>query len=144
MHKYLKEDKSHPDFSELKSDSCAQIEIKLFEYDKRFEIYGEDFVFYDYKNPLGFSAELENYFDLIIADPPFLSSECHIKTGITIRKVGKTDDLKLIICTGAVMEDLLAASLKVKLNSFIPRHERNLANEFKCYSNYDTFYLNKK
>lgn len=40
------------------------------------------------------------------------------------------------------MEDLLAASLKVKLVSFIPKHERNLANEFKCYSNYETNYLN--
>ena len=35
------------------------------------------------------------------------------------------------------MEDLLASSFKVKLNKFVPRHERNLANEFKCYSNYE-------
>lgn len=141
LHKYLKEDKSHPEFSELNSEICAKIDIKLFEYDKRFEIYGEDFAFYDYKNPL--DVQFENYFDLIIADPPFLSSECHIKTGMTIRKVGKGDNLKLIICTGAVMEDLLEASLKVRLNSFVPRHERNLANEFKCYSNYESFNLNK-
>jgi len=41
------------------------------------------------------------------------------------------------------MEELLAASLKVKLCSFIPKHENNLANEFKCYSNYETYFLNK-
>ena len=41
------------------------------------------------------------------------------------------------------MEDLLATSLNVKLCSFIPRHERNLANEFKCYANYETLFLNQ-
>lgn len=39
------------------------------------------------------------------------------------------------------MEDLLAACFKIKLCAFVPRHERNLANEFKCYSNYDTLFL---
>ncbi len=61
---------------------------------------------------------------------------------MTIRKLGK-DEHKLIICTGAVMEDLLAHSLKVKLCKFIPRHERNLANEFKCYTNYSSIYLDQ-
>ncbi len=139
----MKIKKSHSDFKQLNEQTSNDIDIKLFEYDKRFEIYGEDFILYDYKNPLNFSKNFENHFDLVIADPPFLSSECHIKTGMTIRKVG-TENLKLIICTGAVMEDLLAASLKVKLNSFIPKHERNLANEFKCYSNYETYFLNNK
>lgn len=139
----MKIKKSHPDFKQLNEQTSNDIDIKLFEYDKRFEIYGQDFILYDYKNPLNFSKNFENYFDLVIADPPFLSSECHIKTGMTIRKVG-TENLKLIICTGAVMEELLAASLKVKLNSFIPKHERNLANEFKCYSNYETYFLNNK
>ena len=139
----MKIKKSHPDFKQLNEQTSNDIDIKLFEYDKRFEIYDQDFILYDYKNPLNFSKNFENYFDLVIADPPFLSSECHIKTGMTIRKVG-TENLKLIICTGAVMEELLAASLKVKLNSFIPKHERNLANEFKCYSNYETYFLNNK
>ena len=135
----------------------------MFEYDKRFEVYGNDFVFYDYKDPLNFNKDLNDYFDVIVADPPFLADECHIKTGMTIKKVGKSNH-KLIICTGmclkrlitsnrsnysiflnfkgAVMEDLLSASLNVNLCSFIPKHERNLANEFKCYANYKTLYLN--
>ena len=41
------------------------------------------------------------------------------------------------------MEDLLASSLKVKLVKFVPKHERNLANEFKCYANYETLFLEK-
>ena len=73
----------------------------MFEYDKRFDCYGFEFYsFYDYKNPLDLDPKFENYFDLIIADPPYLSNECHIKTGMTIRKLGKPDKLKLIICTG--------------------------------------------
>ena len=99
-----------------------------------------------------------------MADPLFLADEYHIKTGMTIKKVGKSINHKLIISTGmclkslitsnrsnysiflnfkgAVMEDLLSACLNVNLCSFIPRHERNLANEFKCYANYKTLYLN--
>ena len=48
------------------------------------------------------SENLFNHFDLIIADPPFLSEECHTKTGMTIRKLGKADH-KIIICTGKVL-----------------------------------------
>jgi hypothetical protein len=39
------------------------------------------------------------------------------------------------------MEELLVTHLKVNLVKFIPRHERNLANEFKCYANYETLFL---
>ena len=39
------------------------------------------------------------------------------------------------------MEDLLACSLKVNLCKFKPKHERNLSNEFKCYANYKTTFL---
>jgi len=99
LHNYLKDLKSHPDFRNLNEETSKQIEIKLFEYDKRFELYGHDFQFYDYKEPLGVNQTFEKYFDLVIADPPFLSDECQIKTGMTIRKVGK-DNMKLIICTG--------------------------------------------
>ncbi len=41
------------------------------------------------------------------------------------------------------MEEFLADTLKVKLVSFVPRHEKNLANEFKCYASYETLFLNK-
>ncbi|KAJ8954064.1 hypothetical protein NQ318_004369 [Aromia moschata] len=51
-------------------------EINLFEYDKRFAVYGQDFIFYDYKAPLAVSRDKSKYYDLVIADPPFLSEEC--------------------------------------------------------------------
>ena len=94
----MKEAKTHPTIRSFEKN-LERINIKLFEYDKRFEIYGNDFVFYDYKEPLNFDQNLKDFFDLIIADPPFLADECQIKTGMTIKKVGKSNH-KLIVCTG--------------------------------------------
>jgi EEF1A lysine methyltransferase 1 len=84
---------------DINSDALKNIDIKLFEYDKRFEIYGENFIFYDYKKPLELTETLFNKFDMIISDPPYLSDECHVKTGMTVKKIGK-ENCKLIICTG--------------------------------------------
>jgi hypothetical protein len=84
-------------------DVLSGLKVKLFEYDKRFEIYGQDFNFYDYKNPLNVDDKYRAYFDLIISDPPFLSEECHIKTGMTIKRIGK-ENSKLIICTGEILK----------------------------------------
>lgn len=95
----MKETKSHPELKQLTEETARNIDIKIFEYDQRFKVYGDDFEFYDYKQPLEISEELVNRFDLIIADPPFLSEECHTKTGMTIGKLGKKDH-RLIICTG--------------------------------------------
>ena len=39
---------------------------------------------------------------------------------------------------GAVMAELAEQLLGVKECSFRPRHVNNLANEFRCYTNYST------
>lgn len=98
LYSYLRELKSHPDLPDLAAH-LHKIDIKLFEYDKRFEMYGEDFLFYDYKNPLAIDAKYHQYFDFVISDPPYLSDECHVKTGMTIKKITR-NDFKLLICTG--------------------------------------------
>lgn len=36
------------------------------------------------------------------------------------------------------MEEEAARLLGVKMCKFIPKHNRNLANEFRCYVNYDS------
>ena len=36
------------------------------------------------------------------------------------------------------MEEQAAQLLDVKMCKFIPEHSRNLANEFRCYANYDS------
>ena len=67
------------------------------EFDERFKIFGDDFVFYDYKEPLKLEPELKKKFDVVIADPPFLSDECLTKMAISMRFLSKE---KLILCTG--------------------------------------------
>ena len=36
------------------------------------------------------------------------------------------------------MEDVAFGVLGVKPCQFVPKHTRNLANEFRCYANYET------
>ena len=80
---------------ELKPDEC---QVTLLEYDRRFEIYGDDFVFYDYNKPLELPEALQKEsFDMVIADPPFLSEECLRKTAQTIKLLAKG---KILLCTG--------------------------------------------
>ena len=82
--------------------------VKLLEYDKRFAtVAGSDFVYYDYKSPMSFGQISTNnsevcfreLFDMVIADPPFLSEECATKTSVTVKYLAKKD-AQLLYCTG--------------------------------------------
>ena len=92
----------------VKPRITINIPVKLFEYDKRFAgVAGKDFVFFDYKSPMSFGQLathtpevcFREYFDLIIADPPFLSEECMTKTSVTVKYLAKKE-AKLLYCTG--------------------------------------------
>ncbi|GBP32383.1 EEF1A lysine methyltransferase 1 [Eumeta japonica] len=61
-----------------------------------------DFIFYDYSYPDKIPSELLNKYDLVIADPPFLSEECLVKMAKTIKLLARE---KIIVCTGAIMKD---------------------------------------
>lgn len=105
----------------------------LLEYDRRFECH-DDFVFYDYKEPLKLPDNLQSRScDIVIIDPPFLSEECLTKAATTAKHLAKD---KIILCTGAVMEDVAKQLLDVVPTSFVPKHSNNLANEFRCFINY--------
>ncbi len=72
--------------------------IVLLEYDKRFQSYGEHFIYYDYKKPLSLpDCVKEGEFDVVVADPPFLSEECLAKTAQTVKFLTRE---KVIMCTG--------------------------------------------
>lgn len=80
---------------EIKPSDCETI---LLEYDRRFEMYGDNFVFYDYIDPLNLPNKLsKRSFDMVIADPPYLSEECLRKTAQTIAFLAKE---KILLCTG--------------------------------------------
>ncbi|XP_078513204.1 EEF1A lysine methyltransferase 1 isoform X2 [Lissotriton helveticus] len=122
-------------FQKLKDLNREDYSACLLEYDRRFSVYGDDFVFYDYNRPLDLPKNIgANSFDIVVADPPYLSNECLGKTAQTIKHLTKG---KILLCTGAVMEEAAASILGVKMCQFIPQHTRHLANEFRCYANYD-------
>nr|XP_057939022.1 EEF1A lysine methyltransferase 1 [Doryrhamphus excisus]XP_057939023.1 EEF1A lysine methyltransferase 1 [Doryrhamphus excisus]XP_057939024.1 EEF1A lysine methyltransferase 1 [Doryrhamphus excisus]XP_057939025.1 EEF1A lysine methyltransferase 1 [Doryrhamphus excisus] len=111
-----------------------QASVVVLEYDRRFSIYAHDFVFYDYKEPLSLAASVAPHsFDVVLADPPYLSEECLSKVSQTVKFLSKG---KVLLCTGAVMENVAKQLLDVKVCNFLPKHNRNLSNEFRCFVNY--------
>ncbi|XP_034245449.1 EEF1A lysine methyltransferase 1 [Thrips palmi] len=117
--------------AQLKGPRCT---VNLLEYDRRFAVYGDNFIYYDYNSPLELPVNLKGSFDLVIADPPFLSEECLSKVSTTIKHLSKD---KIILCTGVVMQQLAESLLSLKKCCFVPHHKNNLGNEFGCFSNYD-------
>ena len=70
----------------------------VLEYDRRFSAYGQDLIFYDYNNPLSLPEEVTRQsFDIVLADPPYLSLECLSKVAETIQYLSKG---KVLLCTG--------------------------------------------
>lgn len=114
--------------------------VRLFEFDTRFSIFGEDFVFYDYRdvvqNEKTLIKSFGKSFDIIFADPPFLSEECIVNMADIIKKIMK-DDADVIVCSGKIMELSLKNTLNLNKCEFQPEHQRNLANEFCSFANFD-------
>ncbi|KAJ8253447.1 hypothetical protein GJAV_G00213060 [Gymnothorax javanicus] len=108
----------------------------LLEFDRRFSIYGDEFVFYDYCNPLCLPEDMgPQSFDVVVADPPYLSQECLCKVATTIKFLTKG---KVLLCTGAIMQEDAERLLGVKMCAFLPKHTHNLANEFRCFVNFQS------
>lgn len=115
-------------------DGSDRVSAVVLEYDRRFAVYGEDFVYYDYNQPLSLPASVApRSFDVVLADPPYLSEECLSKMAETVKYLSKG---KVLLCSGAIMEDVARKLLDVKMCSFLPKHNRNLSNEFRCFVNY--------
>lgn len=111
-----------------------RVSAVVLEFDRRFAAYGDEFIFYDYNEPLSLPASVApRSFDLVLADPPYLSEECLSKVAQTVRYLSKG---KVLLCTGAIMEPLASELLDVTKCSFLPKHNRNLSNEFRCFVNY--------
>ncbi|XP_065218042.1 EEF1A lysine methyltransferase 1 [Planococcus citri] len=121
----------------LKKRINDSVSIRLLDVDKRFSAYKDDFIYYDYNEPLPphIKDQWKNYFDIVVLDPPFLSEECFLKCALTAKYLAKD---KIIICTGAVMESFVKKVLNANKTTFEPKHKNNLANEFCCYINYSS------
>ena len=82
---------------QIKPTMCA---AKCLEFDTRFKCYGDDFLFYDYNQPLELPLDWKQSFDVIVVDPPFLAEECLTKTAQTVKFLAKD---KIILCTGMLL-----------------------------------------
>ncbi|XP_041858477.1 EEF1A lysine methyltransferase 1 isoform X2 [Melanotaenia boesemani] len=115
-------------------EGSDRVSAVVLEYDRRFATYGDEFIFYDYNKPLSLPSDVApQSFDIVLADPPYLSEECLSKVAATIKYLSKG---KVLLCTGAIMEKLAKELLDVKICCFLPKHNRNLSNEFRCFVNY--------
>lgn len=122
--------------------------VKLLEFDRRFEVVGSDFMFYDFENAFRLPSDMKATFDRIICDPPFLSQDCQTKTALTVRFLARswlppdegTNGLRFISCTGERMEDTilkLYGKVGARTTTFEPEHSKGLSNEFRCYANFE-------
>ncbi|NP_001188087.1 EEF1A lysine methyltransferase 1 [Ictalurus punctatus] len=117
-------------------DGSRRVSTVLLEFDRRFAAYGDEFIFYDYNNPLCLPEDvLPQSFDIVVADPPYLSEECLGRVALTVKYLTKR---KILLCTGAVMEEHAGKLMDVKICRYLPKHNYNLANEFRCYVNYES------
>ncbi|THU62542.1 hypothetical protein C4D60_Mb01t06230 [Musa balbisiana] len=113
------------------------VPVKLLEYDKRFEQYGDDFIYYDYNQPEELLPSLKHNYQVIIADPPYLSKECLEKVAHTISLLAHPQDSYLLLLTGEVQKERAAEILNVHPCGFRPQHTNKLGNEFRLFTNYD-------
>jgi len=127
------------------------ITVKLFEFDRRFEVFGEDFIPYDFQSPLrGLPAELKNKFDNVLVDPPFLSEDCQTKTALSVKWMTRSWDTtsesrgsktRIMLCTGERVQALVERLYRqagLKVTRFEVRHRKGLSNEFRCYSTFQS------
>ncbi|EGF77614.1 hypothetical protein BATDEDRAFT_17697 [Batrachochytrium dendrobatidis JAM81] len=135
-------------FVTLKKMGLSNRSITVFEFDKRFNVYGDEFVFFDFNEPLTLDEKngerpLKGMFDFLIIDPPFLSEECLLKTAQTVRWLAKPT-CKILICTGKVQTARIKAQLECIETDFLPLHQNGLQNEFRSFINYSSKTLKRK
>lgn len=103
-------------------DGSDRVSAIVLEYDRRFAAYGDDFVFYDYNEPLSLGANLPTQsFDIVLADPPYLSEECLSKVAETVKYLSKG---KVLLCTGERRMDSLYLSCSIIIYYYIIKSQK--------------------
>ncbi|KAI8899688.1 putative N6-adenine methyltransferase-domain-containing protein [Globomyces pollinis-pini] len=129
-------------FLALKKINLGDRKPYVFEIDNRFNVFGKEFVHYDFNQPLSLNdlegtRPLLSSFDYLIVDPPFLAPECFEKVSITIDALLKPNG-KIMVASGLVMTDFVAGRLNCKRTCFDPKHRNGLSNEFGSFINYES------
>ncbi|CAI5980178.1 unnamed protein product [Closterium sp. NIES-64] len=117
------------------------MDVHLLEYDRRFAAFAPRFSRYDYRTPLDVPAALHHRFDVVVADPPYLSEECLEKTAQTMKLLAKEGDStatppSLLLLTGAVQAEAAKRLLQLRPAVFRPEHRNKLGNDFRLFTSY--------
>ncbi|KAG9446686.1 hypothetical protein H6P81_012814 [Aristolochia fimbriata] len=105
------------------------VSVKLLEFDNRFSQYGNDFTFYDYNHPEDLPITMRHAYQIIVADPPYLSKECLEKVARTISFLKKPGECYQLLLTGEVQKDVAAELLGLHPCGFRPQHTNKLEAE---------------
>ncbi|KAH3762337.1 protein-lysine N-methyltransferase N6AMT2 [Pelomyxa schiedti] len=111
----------------------------LFEYDRRFSSYRNQFVFFDVNKPKAIPKNLHHKFSFVCADPPFLNPTIVANTIQTMALLAKSSSTPVLLLTGAVLEESITqiTNGSLKRQPFTPRHSSGrLQNEFGSFANF--------
>lgn len=115
------------------------LNVALFEYDKRFSIFGDSFNFYDLNKPLEIDSKHHKKYDIIVADPPFLNKETVQKVAESMKLISNEGSLKIFI-TGLQVQDAVVGEfpeLKLRENITIEHDKQRLQNPFGFFCGVD-------
>jgi hypothetical protein len=113
-------------------EKLGNLNLALFEYDKRFSIFGDNYNFYDLNKPTEIDDKHHKKYDIIVADPPFLNKETIKKVAESMRLIGNKDSMKIFI-TGLQVQDSVIEEfpeLKLQSNIKIEHDKQRLQNPF--------------
>ena len=120
-------------------DKLEDLNFALFEFDKRFSIFGEDFNFYDLNQPLEIDSKHHKKYDIIVADPPFLNKETIEKVSESMKLLSNNESLKIFI-TGLQVQDAVIGvfpELKLREDIKIEHDKQRLQNPFGLFCSVD-------
>ena len=119
-------------------NQMENLNVALFEFDKRFSIFGDAFNFYDLNKPLDIDNIHHNKYDIVVADPPFLNEETIHKVSESMRLVSNENGLKIFI-TGIQVEDSIIKEFpELKLTNIKIEHDKKrLQNPFGFFCSID-------
>ena len=120
-------------------DKLENLNFALFEFDKRFSIFGEDFNFYDLNKPLEIDSKHHKKYDIIVADPPFLNKETIEKVSESMKLISNNESLKIFITGLQVQEAVIGEfpDLKLREDIKIEHDKQRLQNPFGFFCSVD-------
>ena len=107
----------------------------IFDLDQKFKTQ-TNYVCYDFNDPLGFEESFQNFFDLVVVDPPFITYEVWEKYSRTIKSLLKPNGL-MILSSIAENASMLNELLGAKVMPFQPSIP-NLVYQYNFFANYDS------